>query len=219
MVKARLDENHCGKIRCATKHPADVVISARAITQWLLAKLRNIRTNKSMLRNEVVQLRTLHGQTLTTKNLAIVYSADLSKATDHVSCATALLVVGTALRSTHAPQWTVDALPGVVGHMVLNIEKGSEASDHLKGVPLPCGALMGLGPSWIALSLLNDFAACAAGASPEEFAREYGGKIDGVRFLDKGLEDSKLTGGSAQLAKERHKSCTFPGISASSSRD
>jgi hypothetical protein len=63
MIKARLDagtpsvctvtpfENHCGKIRCATKHPVDVVLSARAITQWLLARLRNIRTNKSMLRN------------------------------------------------------------------------------------------------------------------------------------------------------------------------
>jgi hypothetical protein len=29
---------------------------------------------------------------------------------------------------------------------------------------------MGLGPSWIALSLLNDFAACASGVLPEEFA-------------------------------------------------
>jgi len=48
--------NHCAKLRLATIHDADVVMLGKSIMQWLLGRLRNIRTNRRLLRNELVRV-------------------------------------------------------------------------------------------------------------------------------------------------------------------
>jgi hypothetical protein len=151
----RAFSNAAGKLRLATVHPTDVVMAARGITRWLLGRLRHIRTNKAMLRAETIRLKPAGPH-------ALAYSADLSKATDRISTRTARLVLRAALGATGAPSWMERALDGVTGDMVVR------AGD--REAPLTCGALMGLGPSWVALSLLNDFAACSAGAPTDSFA-------------------------------------------------
>ena len=154
VCKLSMFANVNGKPRCATVHPAHVVVAARAMSKWLLSRLRHVRTNSAMLRNEIIRLQA-QGDNWS------IHSADLSKATDHISNLTAEDVVSVALDATNAPRWMRDAVPGVVGNMVL---------DEIDGPPVTCGGLMGLGPSWVILSLLNDFAATRAGAKPSSFA-------------------------------------------------
>jgi hypothetical protein len=132
-------------------------MSARTIARWCIAHLRHIRTNRGMLRNESIRMTS-------DKPHVVAYSADLSKATDHISNATAGRVLAQVLKSTGAPMWMRAAVPKITGEMELGGVGGG-----WEGKLLTVGALMGLGPSWTVLSLLVDFAA-SQNASHDTYA-------------------------------------------------
>jgi hypothetical protein len=94
-----------------------------------------------------------------------VYSADLSKATDHISVETASAIVDAVLDETNAPQWMRDGAKSVIRNVGLH-----GLVSRSDGTVTTCGALMGLGPSWTVMSILNCYAATKAGASPDSFA-------------------------------------------------
>jgi hypothetical protein len=143
--------NHVGQMRGATVHPLEIVTAARAITQWLMPLLRQTQANKSMLSGEPVRLT----RDVTDGERVFVYSADQSKASDRISVQLAQYVITRLLVLTGAPPDLIQAASTVCGHHT--------AIWRDKVWRLTCGALMGLGPSWIILSVLNDFATARAG--------------------------------------------------------
>jgi len=177
-------QNPVGKGRLATVHEPHVVLAAKAVTAWLTPRLKHVRTNKDILRNQTVELHPSGSNPL-------AYSADWKKGTDEISTETAGRVMLAALEATGAPQWLMDAVPGIVGNMILYAEAPSEDLKgvfplcsyegdvdlhraallaHRGGQPLTCGASMGLGPSWFVMSIMNDFAASEAGALAGTFS-------------------------------------------------
>jgi hypothetical protein len=151
------EERH-GKIRNATVHPFEVVQAARAISSYLLGRLRNVASNSRMLRNQRIQL---FGALR-----SVAYSGDLSKGTDPISTSTARMVLNELLTATGAPNWMLDAVPAITGDMRLqNLSAGAEEFEDKK---LTSGALMGLGPSWTIMSCLVAWAARRSG-QPESY--------------------------------------------------
>jgi hypothetical protein len=144
-----------GKLRGITRHDPDLVRAARGATACMLAALRSVPQCAAMLANEPVDLRW-RGDTA-----VVAYSADLSAATDHIGNDLAYDGLETALEAVgvRVPVLALDALRG-----------REEGPDDPAPVPVTCGALMGLGPGWVTLSLLNRFAALAAGAQRASFA-------------------------------------------------
>jgi len=141
-----------GKIRVATIHHSSVSWAARAMSSYLMPITRQLSITREMLRNQPVQL------TNTTHEDKFIYSADLSKSTDPISIDLANFVLTAIL--THLgnkPTWWDDAQRAVIAEQELwyNEEKVGTSV---------CGALMGLGPGWTVLCLLNGFAAHEAGA-------------------------------------------------------
>lgn len=179
---ARVDAhaNEAGKLRLATCHDGDVVTLSRAMTQHLLRSLRRVRTNRPMLEAEAVDLRWRGHKKV------YGYSADLSAATDEISVETARHVLRVALEATRAPAWLADSVDKVVGPLELSIgthaalsrgrwseeekEELLDLKDERDGSMLTTGAFMGLGPSWVVLSLMNDYAATVAGAQVDSFS-------------------------------------------------
>jgi hypothetical protein len=102
-------------------------------------------------------------------------SADLSKATDHISSELACTTLIHLLEELKAPEWMIAAVPAITKNIRL-FEKVSiptkegEKSQRVSLGITECGALMGLGPSWTVLSLLNAYAAFKAAIQPQEFA-------------------------------------------------
>jgi hypothetical protein len=139
-----------GKIRVVTLHPAEEVLVARRITQLWLKQLRGFVVTRAMLRGEEVELRK---QTEDSQ----IYSADLSAATDFIdhnlARRVARLLNARLGRSCDDP--VTDKLFGP--H---RLPDGSETES---------GIHMGLGPTWIILSILNSFAAWRAGARKDTY--------------------------------------------------
>jgi hypothetical protein len=82
----------------------------------------------------------------------VIYSADLSKSTDPISIELARFVLDCIVSHTGKPEWWDNAVQAVINEHTLP-----------SGEVTKCGALMGLGPSWTILSILNSFAADEAG--------------------------------------------------------
>jgi len=141
-----------GKLRAVTLHEAELVAVSRAMTKHLLANLREIIPTRDILEARPVSLRYRGDRP------CIGYSADLSAATDHIGNELASICLRAALLATDAPAWLVEAVPAVCEGV--RLEEG----------PIRCGALMGLGPGWVTLSLANAYAATRAGAQVESFA-------------------------------------------------
>lgn len=154
-----------GKLRAVTKHDARLVSVARCMTRALLASLHRFVPSRDMLEAEPVHIRWRGAQAV------VGYSADLSAATDHIGSALATAGLHAALMAIDAPQWMVEAIPAVTELISLRV------GNSLR--PITCGALMGLGPGWVTLSLLNSFAASRAGAQIESF-RVCGDDLVGV---------------------------------------
>jgi len=145
-----------GKIRIATIHTASVVWQARAMVSWLMPWLKKLTQTKVALRNKELHLVNNHDQPDDLR----LFSADLAKSTDPISIDLSLFVLNRITKHTGTPDWWQDALENVI-------------TDHtIAGRPgkIQCGALMGLGPSWIVLCLLNAFAAADAGARAKDHA-------------------------------------------------
>jgi len=133
-----------GKIRVVTLHPAEEIHLARKTTSEWLRHLKRVVTTRDMLRNRPINIRQeAEGSQL--------FSADLTAATDYVPHKVAQHVVhllcdklGTEYRTQ---------LEWMMGPHTLPSGERTSGGIH-----------MGLGPTWIVLSLLNSYAAWKAGA-------------------------------------------------------
>jgi len=142
-----------GKIRVPTIHSAGVVWQARAMSAFLLQWLGKTLQTKTALKNKPLDLTS-------DRRDCFLYSADLSKSTDPISLPLARFVLNELVKAIGVkPPWWDDAMNNVIRRFVVKDEEERETT---------CGALMGLGPSWTILSILNAFAAHQAGASPTD---------------------------------------------------
>jgi hypothetical protein len=139
-----------GKIRVATLNNASVNLIARSMTNVLVPYLKNFAITRDALRGKRVRLTNYHSVN------QIIYSADLSKSTDPISIDTAKFVLNEIVKHTGAPSWWAAAVKAVIKPFRFDESDGGEVTT--------CGALMGLGPGWTVLNVLNSFAARKAGA-------------------------------------------------------
>jgi len=140
-----------GKIRVVTLHPAEEVTVARRLTQLWLSRLKKCVTSREMLRGGTVELHT-------TKRGVKVYSADLSAATDHIDHDLAIFIATLLCNKIGRPH-DVPLVRKLLGAKTVENQVGTTG----------CGIHMGLGPTWVILSLLNGFAAWNAGALKQEY--------------------------------------------------
>jgi hypothetical protein len=140
-----------GKIRVPTMHSASVVWQARAMTAFLLSYLGKIYQTRTALKNRPLVLHN-DGDDDT-----FIFSADLSKSTDPIGIELSKFVLNELIACCGVtPEWWDRALANVV--------QAFSIADDADNRSITCGALMGLGPSWTVLSVLNAFAAHRAGA-------------------------------------------------------
>jgi hypothetical protein len=138
-----------GKIRVATLHQADVLWASRAMTSWILPTLNGLAFSRDMLNARPTRLRSDQRDTY-------LYSADLSKSTDPISIPLSRFVLDKIVEITGKPTWWDNAVKAVITDFQLTYDG--------KQFTTTCGALMGLGPGWTVLSILNAWAAEDAGA-------------------------------------------------------
>jgi hypothetical protein len=128
---------------------------ARGISAVVFPHLKDISVSRAMLRNEEVRLfNPREGEKL-------VYSADLSKSTDPIGVGTARFVLHEVGKWIHIPDWYHAAVDGCLKPHELHYN-GRKETTH-------CGALMGQGPGWAVLTILNSFCAWSAGAPKGSF--------------------------------------------------
>jgi len=144
------DESRCrlmpivtpdGKIRVATLNEADVIWVARAMTSVIMPHTKRLPYTRNILFNEPVHLRGKEGSKL--------YSVDFAKSTDPISVDLSKFVLEEIGKAIGAPFWWSDAIETVIRPFTL------DGTDK----PVTCGAMMGLGPGWSVLCVLNGFAA------------------------------------------------------------
>jgi hypothetical protein len=144
-----------GKVRVATLHTCSTIWIARNLSCLLLPYLKRIGFSRTMLRNEEVVLENNDPQ-------ALLYSADLTKSTDPISIALCRSVLHTIVdNGIDMPSWARSAIDSVITNYTLE--------HNAVAYKVVCGALMGLGPGWTALSFINAFCAKAAGATEDSF--------------------------------------------------
>jgi hypothetical protein len=159
-----------GKLRGITKHDPDLVRAARGATACLLGALRTVPQCAAMLAAAPVDLHWRGDADV------IAYSADLSAATDHIGNQLAEDGLEAALHAIGAPRWLQQVSRHITSSVrVRYLTDGPDEADGTQTsvvatAPVTCGALMGLGPGWATLSLLNRFAAVSAGAQRASFA-------------------------------------------------
>jgi hypothetical protein len=123
----------------------------------LLPLLKGLYVTRDILRNNEITLNACGMRN------TILYSADLSKATDPISVELSRFVLDEITKHTGKPEWWDDALDGVINTHEISTPDGDEFTSR-------CGALMGLGPGWAVLCILNAFCAFRAGAPKRSFA-------------------------------------------------
>jgi hypothetical protein len=150
-----------GKIRVATVHSAPVAWAARAMSKVLLPLLKGFAVTKDILRNNEIELVA---PAIWDADPKIVYSADLSKSTDPISIELSRFVMNEVTNLTGKPEWWDDALDGTINCHEIEFPNSDEKFISR------CGALMGLGPGWFVLCVVNAFCAYLSGASKRSFA-------------------------------------------------
>jgi hypothetical protein len=140
-----------GKIRVATTHPAHETVLARLLMARFIPKLKGWVTTRRALRDEEIIIDRSSANSR-------IYSADLSKATDRIGHKLARQVWKVLCVRLREPTWVHET-----GYRLLGPKMG------------PCGPTttslhLGLGISWIVLSVLNTFCAHQAGASKDTYA-------------------------------------------------
>lgn len=157
-----------GKVRVVTLHPAEEVTVARRLTQLWLTRLSRCVVSRAMLKNEPVEMSD-RGEAN-----AQVYSADLSAATDHIDHGLATFVAEKICEKLNRPH-DVAIVRRLFGPKKVHGTKGP-TGDYEEST---CGIHMGLGPTWVILSILNGFAAWNAGALKETY-RVCGDDLTGI---------------------------------------
>ena len=152
-----------GKLRSVTIHRAELVQVARAINGMVLPLLQNLGTNQDLLKgNNITVTYRQYGNS----QLPIAYSADLSKATDEMNGPDTRELLEHVLECAGAPVRYIQAAKYLTDPTLITEIDGKKL---LKPLLTTAGALMGLGPSWTILSLLNNWAATSAGFAPHQF--------------------------------------------------
>jgi hypothetical protein len=144
-----------GKVRVATVHTAEVAWCARAMTKHLLPYLKRVSVSKDTLHAP----RDIWVESAGPGSIA--YSADLSKSTDPISIQLSQFVFEEFFKYVPKPSWWDQAQAAVIAPHKITFE-GDERETA-------CGALMGLGPGWFVLALVNAFCADQAGATEGSF--------------------------------------------------
>jgi hypothetical protein len=144
------------KIRVATLHDCITVHAARVLTRASLGPLKTLTCLRDILSGREIKLEPLK-----VKN-TLLYSADLSAATDHISHELAKLLWDGYSRALRLPQHLHKA-----GHQILGPQLVEGYEDR---GPTTCGVHMGLGLSWPLLCLVNGWAAWDAGARRDTYA-------------------------------------------------
>lgn len=150
-----------------------------------------------MLRNTQILLKTDKSDTQ-------LYSADLSKSTDPISIHTAQHVLRRVCSTlSDLPEWVDTVIEHAIGPQRI------EANGKRLGTTT-CGALMGLGPGWTVLTILNAFAAVRAGCSEDSF-RVCGDDLIGLWTEEQiaGYNDNIKMLGLESNVKKSFKSATF----------
>jgi len=131
------------------------------MTKTLLPLLKGLAVTKDILRNNEIELTPAASWG---EEPLLVYSADLSKSTDPISVGLSRFVLNEVTSITGKPEWWDDALDGTINF--------HEIDDPFTGETFTsrCGALMGLGPGWFVLCVINAFCAYLADASKSSFA-------------------------------------------------
>jgi hypothetical protein len=151
-----------GKIRIATCHSASVTWCARAMSQFLFPHLKHLKFSRNALLNEKIVLVNHDSRE------KFIFSADFSKSTDPISIELARLVFDAVISHLPKPEWWDDAVYAVINpHLIINAMMIDETLDELPSTT--CGALMGLGPGWLVLCLLNAYCAESAGAKHDSY--------------------------------------------------
>ena len=147
----------CEKVRMASLHPPEEVHVARTLTATLLQALElAVPQSRAMLKGRVPRTvrRLING--------LMAESTDLKAATDEMGTELTREVLDSCLRALKAPGWAHRAARIIGGpHRIVPSEEGV----HPGGITTT-GAFMGLGPSWVALSLVNAYCLEAAGIPP-----------------------------------------------------
>jgi hypothetical protein len=174
-----------GKVRVASIHSADETLVARSLTAMCLPILAELPQCKDMLTGKVpilarCQHKDENDEDAETKpepkskparkrrrNRSYrlqVESTDLSAATDHIPFEVARQILDAALEGAGVHNsWKVAAQIVCGPHTARWRPKADEDADGYLVGDSTCGAFMGLGPSWVVLSLLNAYAAIKAG--------------------------------------------------------
>jgi len=151
-----------GKIRVATIHDRKVVWAARALTNCLLPLLRDRMVTREQLKGISDPIYLRRG-----KEGSLLYSADLSKSTDPISVQLSRFVIEELRQYIEEPEWFQNAFDAVINNQQLIGVEGPDL--EFENREINCGALMGLGPGWVVLNILNAFCADRAGVDKEAF--------------------------------------------------
>lgn len=116
------------------------------MTSYLMPFTKRMKALQSIMRNKATTLYS-------TKSNTKLYSADFSKSTDPISIPLARFVLNELIKHLGKPTWWDQAMDAVI-----NEHKLVQSGIH-DGKITKCGALMGQGPGWTVLCILNDFAA------------------------------------------------------------
>lgn len=151
LVRAVAIPEKGGKIRVASLHPATEVHLARLIMSRHIPVLKRMGITRDVLRNKQTQITT-------NKEDAELYSADLSKATEHIGHEVAQHVWTKWCQELNEPNWVIEAGCQILGPKVTPDGRKTTRGLH-----------MGLGITWIVLSVLNIHCAIDAGINLPSF--------------------------------------------------
>jgi hypothetical protein len=172
------------KTRVVSSHPAYVTHYSRCVSRHLLPVLKDSLVSRDSLRNLTIELKNKSDQ-------AVLYSADLTAASDwidHTVGQAALKGILEGLGVQHAE--IESALRCLEPYRINNEGKYKDRITTR-------GAHMGLGTTWTVLSILNFFAARAAGAPIGSF-KICGDDLIGlwtrkqIAFYEEAIEDLGL---------------------------
>jgi len=172
-----------GKVRVVTLHPGDEIHCARRLTSLWLSRLKNFAVTRQMMKNlpVVLEPECRRGQK------PQIYSADLSSATDYFDHDLAIHVGITLCEALGQGEEDKESIHRLFGpHTVLPQKGGTfaEASEDAtaesgtgtnrsgddREMPTTRGIHMGLGPTWVILSLVNSYAAWYADAGRKTYS-------------------------------------------------
>jgi len=140
-----------GKVRVATIHSAEEVYFSRCVTARWLSQLRKVVTTRDILKGKDIRLHSVEA--------GEIYSADLTAATDYIPHEVAQHVAACLCDKMQTPRNVRELILKTLGPHALP-----------DGTHTTCGIHMGLGPTWVILSILNGFAAWNAGARKDSHA-------------------------------------------------